>query len=220
MLWDPPIDSPVLKIDAEFAGNGANSFDHNLIETSAGWMLDDTSGKVALDGNRYVHSGDGRWIWKGMRFAGLAEFQKGAEQEAKGSVARTDPGFWRAPKPQPLAPELAVARLDWKAMRGHYVLVAFLDSSTDSRGEAVVLRSAAAQYGRRILKTVAISPAPVPVEWSLKGVQALTGPLPKGKAPLTFLIDPYGQVLYRWAGYAPAKEIVFAIRKLCGAPLM
>jgi hypothetical protein len=218
LLWDPPIDSPVLKIDAEFSGNGANSFDHNLIVTSVGWMLDSGGGKVALDGNRYVYSGDGLWIWKGMRFAGLADFQKGGGQEAQGSAARVDFGFWRAPKPQPLAPEPTAARLDWKALRGHYALVSFLDSSPDSRGEAVVLRSAAAQYGRHILKTIAISPAPVPAEWSLKGVQALTGPLPKGKAPLTFLIDPSGRMLYRWDGYASAKEVIFAIRKLCGAP--
>jgi hypothetical protein len=217
LLWNPPIDSPVLKIDAEFSGNGANSFDHNLIESSVPWMVDASSGRVSLDGNSYVYPGDGRWIWNGLRFEGLAGFQKVGGQEAKGSAARTDPGLLRTPRHQPLAPELTAARVDWKALRGHYALVGFLDSSPDSRGETVVLGSAAAQYGR-ILKTIAISPAKVPAEWNFEGVQAVTGPSPKGKLPLTFLVDPDGRMLYRWEGYSPAKEIVFAIRKLCGPP--
>jgi hypothetical protein len=180
-------------------------------------MVDASSGRVSLDRNSYVYPGDGRWIWNGLRFEGLAGFQKGGGQEAKGSAARTDPGLLRTPRPQPLAPELTAARVDWKALRGHYVLVGFLDSSPDSRGETVVLGSAAAQYGR-VLKTVAISPAQVPAEWNFEGVQAVTGPSPKGKLPLTFLVDPDGRMLYRWEGYSPAKEVVFAIRKLCGPP--
>jgi hypothetical protein len=219
LLWDPPIDSPALKIDAEFSGSGANSFDHNLIETSVPWMLEASTGKLSLDENRYVYPGEGLWIWNSLRFRGLAEFQKGSGQEAKGIAARTDPGIRRAPRPQPFPPELAAARLDWKALSGHYALVAYLDSSPDSRGEAVVLRSAAAQYAR-ILKTIAISPSPIPAEWSLQGIQPLTQSQPKGKAPLTFLLDPNGRMLYRWEGYAPAKQVVFAIRKLRGAPAM
>ena len=217
-LWDPPIESPVLKIDAAFAGSGANSFDHNVIESAGPWMLDASTAKVSLDGNIYGHSGDALWIWKGARFEGLAAFQKGSGQEAQGSAVRADAGFWR-PKPQPAGPELAAARVNWKATPGHYALISLLDSSPGSRGEAVVLRSAAAQYGR-ILNAVAVAAAPLPPEWSLEGVQVLVRGLPTGKRPLTSLVDPNGRVLYKWEGYAPAKDVIFAIRRLCGAPAM
>ena len=164
LLWDPPIDSPVLKVDADFSGNGANSFDHNLIESSVPWMVEASTGGLTLDANRYV--------------------------------TPDDAGLRSAPKPQPLAPELAAAAIDWKALSGHYALIGFLDASPDSRGEAVVLQSAAVQYGR-VLKTLTLPPS-------------------GAKTPLTFLIDPNGRMLYRWEGYAPAKEVIFAIRKLCG----
>jgi hypothetical protein len=109
--------------------------------------------------------------------------------------------------------------------------VSFVDLSTGerdkddpSRSEAVVLRSAAFQYGAKGLRTIAIA-APASrnarqaaTDWNLDGVQVLTGKLSAGNSPITFLLDRDGRMLKRWAGYAPAKEIVFTVRKLLGPP--
>lgn len=219
LLWNPPIDSPVLKIDAEFTGSGVNRFDHNLIEAGAEWMLDASTAKMSLDANRYVVPGAAWWIWNGARFDGLAAFQKGTGQESAGSATNGGPANNGAP-PQPAPPELASLQGAWKPPAGQYALAAFLDSSPDSRAESVVLRSAAAQYGKHALRTIVISQAPPPREWAIQGIDWLKGSPPKARLPLTFLVNSGGRVLYRWEGYAPAKAVVFAVRKLCGVPGM
>jgi hypothetical protein len=220
LLWDPPIDSPVLKVDAEFTGSRVNLFERNLIQSGTGWMLDASTAKMSLNGNRYVGSQDGWWIWNGARFDGLAAFQKGSEQEAAGTAVRGDSALGNAPAPQTAAPELASLPATWKPAAGKYALVAFLDSSADSRGESVVLRSAASQYGREGMETTVVSPEPPPQEWAMEGIGWLRGSPPKAKLPLTFLVDSGGRSLQRWEGYAPAKDVIFAIRRLCGPPAM
>lgn len=171
-LWDPPIDSPVLKVDAEFSGTGRNSFDHNVIASAVSRIADAATGKMALEANQNVSADS----------------------------------ILRAPEPMPLPPDLAAYHIDWQALRGHYALVYSLDQSPESRSEGVVIESARLQYARKGLE--------------LRDAASAGGSAPQYKAPRVLLLDPEGRMLYRWEGYAPAKEIVFALRKLLGPPAM
>jgi hypothetical protein len=56
------------------------------------------------------------------------------------------------------------------------------------------------------------------IDWHLRSAQVRTGALRNEEQPLTFLLDAKGRVIYRWSGYAPAKDVVFAVRKLLGPP--
>lgn len=164
-LWDPPVDAPLLRVDAEFGGAGRNSFDHNIVASVVSRIAEAGAGKMAIEANQNVPSDS----------------------------------ILRAAEPKPLSPDLAAYHVDWQALRGHYALVYSLDESPASRSEGVVIESARLQYARKGLELRLAAGA---------------------GAPKVFLIDPEGRMLYRWEGYAPAKEIVFALRKLLGLPAM
>jgi len=164
-LWDPPIDAPMLRVDAEFSGTGRNSFDHNVIASTVARIADAGAGGMAMEANQDVPA----------------------------------ESILRSPRPTPIPPDLAAYRVDWRALRGHYALVYSLDESPAARSENVVIESAKLQYARKGLELRAVSGS---------------------GAPKVLLIDPRGRLLYRWEGYAPAKEIVFALRKLLGPPAM
>jgi hypothetical protein len=164
-LWDPPIDAPLLRTDAEFSGTGRNSFDHNLIASAVSRIADVVAGNMSVEANRNVPAGS----------------------------------ILHPPAPMPISSDLAAYRVDWPALRGHYALVYSLDESPASRSERVVIESARLQYARKGLELLSVIGA---------------GP------PKVFLVDPEGRQLCRWEGYAPAKEVVFALRKLLGPPAM
>ena len=229
-LWDPPIDSPVLNNEATFSGTGSNSFENNLIVSRVPWMVRSET-PLRLNRNRYVHAGVGSWVWEGAVLAGFAEYQKASGQDSEATFSSVEPDSLRAPQPASVTPDLLNSGLDSQSLRGSYALVSFVDLSPEvrvkddpSRSEAVVLRSVAFQYGAKGLRTIAVA-APASrnarqaaTDWNLEGVQVLAGNVSAGNSPITFLLDRDGRMLKRWAGYAPAKEIVFTIRKLLGPP--
>jgi hypothetical protein len=85
------------------------------------------------------------------------------------------------------------------------------------------MESATMQYANKGLKTIIISDRidalrRAQTEWRMPEVLVQAARTPQGKLPLTFLVDRQGRMLYRWEGYTPAKDIVFAVRKLLGPP--
>jgi hypothetical protein len=229
-LWDPPIDSPVLNNEAAFSGNGTNSFENNLVVSRVPWMVRSATA-LRLNGNRYVHAGVGSWVWNGTALTGFAEYQKASGQDSEGTFSSIEPESHREIQPASVTPDLLNSNLDLQSLKGSYALVSFLnlssgerDKDDPSRSEAIVLRSAAMQYGAKGLRIIAVAvPASrnarqAAADWNLDGVQVLAGKVTAGNLPITFLLDRDGRMLKRWIGYAPAKEIVFTLRTLLGPP--
>jgi hypothetical protein len=229
-LWDPPIDAPVFNNEAVFSGTGSNSFEDNLIVSGVPWMVR-SDARVRLNGNRYAHAGTGAWVWNGARLANFADYQKASGQDSTGTFSSAGPESLQVPRPRADTPILLKTQLDVASLRGSYALVSFLNLSSGervqgdpSRSQAVVLRSTAFQYGGKNLRTIAVAaptsrnPRQAAADWNLDGVEVVAGKAPRDTSTETFLLDREGRVLKHWAGYAPAKEIVFTLRNLLGPP--
>jgi hypothetical protein len=126
------------------------------------------------------------------------------------------------PPASPPSRELRRPQFELQSLRGRPALVSFVGKTCqDCRSQAVVLESAAVQYAAKGLAAILVADQAdaVKTDWHLRAARVQDGSLPGAKLPLTFLIDSAGQVLYRWEGYAPAKQVVFAVRKLLGSPV-
>jgi hypothetical protein len=147
------------------------------------------------------------------------------------------------------APELAGkavrdGEVSLERLRGHVVLVSFLNSRAEatpegepSRAQIVFLRSMQRQHARFGLRVIVVDAAEVAgagrpsrndlvnytYDWHLDPAIAV---LPDDgasarrfaveRAPTTFLIAPDGVVRERWDGFVPAARLDFALRRLEG----
>jgi hypothetical protein len=135
-------------------------------------------------------------------------------------------------------------RVSLERLRGHAVLVSFLNTRADatlrndpSRAQTVFLRSMQTQHARFGLRVIIVDAAEVAgagrpsrnelvnytYDWNLDRAIALLaddGSLARRfsvrRAPTTFLIDQDGALRRRWNGFAGAAELDFAIRSLEG----
>jgi hypothetical protein len=186
ILWEPPIEAPLLRVNAEFSGSRPNVFENNRLVSSKGEELTSSRG-IAAEKNEFLKRSD----------------------------------VLRLPTASPAPSELTAAGLNLGELRGSPVLVSFLGlTSGASRSQAVVVESAAVQYRSKGLVPliVADKAESVRTDWHIRSARVRKGTLAKAELPLTFLLDREGRVLYRWSGYAPAKDVVFAVRKLLGPP--
>jgi hypothetical protein len=129
-------------------------------------------------------------------------------------------------------------------LRGHLVLVSFLNSRAEatmegdpSRAQIVFLHSMQTQHERLGLRVIVVDAAELAgagrpslndlvnytYDWNLGSAIAVLrdeGTLAHRfgveQAPTTFLIGPDGVVRKRWDGFAPAAQLDFAIRVLEG----
>jgi hypothetical protein len=129
-------------------------------------------------------------------------------------------------------------------LRGHVVLVSFLNSRAEatmegdpSRAQIVFLRSMQTQHGRLGLRVVVVDAAELAgagrpsrndlvnyaYDWNLDSAIAvlrddgrLAHRFGVEQAPTTFLIGPDGVVRKRWDGFAPAAQLDLSIRILEG----
>lgn len=148
-----------------------------------------------------------------------------------------------------LAPALAGsavrgAEVSLAGLRGHVVLVSFLNSRAEatpkgdpSRAQIVFLRSMQTQHERFGLRVIVVDAAELAgagrpsrndlvnytYDWNLHAALAVLaddGTLARRfaveKAPTTFLIGPDGMVRKRWDGFAPAAQLDLSIRRLEG----
>jgi hypothetical protein len=134
--------------------------------------------------------------------------------------------------------------VDLARLRGHVVLVSFLNSRAKatvegdpSRAQIVFLRSMQTQHHRLGLRVVIVDAAELAgagtpsrddlvnytYDWNLDSAIAVLrddGTLARRfrveQAPTTFLIGPDGVVRKRWDAFAPAPQLDFAIRELEG----
>ena len=214
VIWEPSINAPAVSNDAAYSGTGRNSFENNLIVSRVGSMVH-SNASLLLDRNRYINASRGSWTWNGADFDSFVEYQKASGQDTHSSFSDAMPEFLKTPEAVPTSSEI-----DTKPFQGSYALIAFLDSSAQARSQAVVLRSAAFQYRAKGLRTAIMSESPLQFveDWKFDGLQIRVGRNLAGKLLLTLLLDPLGRTLYRWEGYAPAKQVTFAVRKLLGAP--
>jgi hypothetical protein len=135
--------------------------------------------------------------------------------------------------------EVALERL-----RGHVVLVSFLNSRAEatpegdpSRAQTVFLRSMQTQHARFGLRVIIVDAAELAgaerpsrdelvnytYDWNLDPVIAVLRDddtrarrFVVEQAPTTFLIGPDGVVRERWDGFAPAAQLDLSIRQLEG----
>jgi len=131
-----------------------------------------------------------------------------------------------------------------EGLRGHVVLVSFLNSRADatsegdpSRAQIVFLRSMQRQHARLGLRVIVVDAAELAgagrpsrnelvnytYDWNLDpAIDVLRddGTRARGfdvaKAPTTFLIGPGGMVRERWDGFVPAAQLDLAIRRTEG----
>jgi len=129
-------------------------------------------------------------------------------------------------------------------LRGHVVLVSFLNSRAEatpegdpSRAQIVFLRSMQTQHERFGLRVIVVDAAELvgagrpsrnelvnyTYDWNLDPAIAVLrddGTLARRfgveQAPTTFLIGPDGVVHERWDGFAPAAQLDLSIRRLEG----
>jgi hypothetical protein len=133
--------------------------------------------------------------------------------------------------------------VDLAQLRGHVVLVSFLNSRAEatpegdpSRAQIVFLRSMQRQHERFGLRIIVVDAAELAgqtpshddlvnytYDWDLDSAIAVLGDdgtiarhFGVEQAPTTFLIGPKGVVRKRWDGFAPAAQLDFAIRVLEG----
>jgi peroxiredoxin len=149
------------------------------------------------------------------------------------------------------APALAAdavrgGRVSLDGLRGHVVLVSFLNSQAEatttgdpSRAQLVFLRSMQTQHQRFGLRVIVVDAAELTgvdrpsrddlvnytYDWHLDpaiAVLADDGSLARRfgveTPPTTFLIGPDGVLRERWDGFAPAARLDLAIRRLEGRP--
>jgi hypothetical protein len=129
-------------------------------------------------------------------------------------------------------------------LRGHVVLVSFLNSRAEatpegepSRAQIVFLRSMQSQHARFGLRVIVIDAAELAgagrpsrndlvnytYDWNLDPAIAVVPDdgasarrFAVERAPTTFLIGPDGVVRERWDGFAPAARLDLALRRLEG----
>jgi hypothetical protein len=134
--------------------------------------------------------------------------------------------------------------VDLARLRGHVVLVSFLNSRAEatmqgdpSRAQIVFLRSMQRQHERFGLRIIVVDAAELAgagtpshddlvnytYDWNLDSTIAVLGDdgtvarrFGVEHAPTTFLVGSDGVVRKRWDGFAPAAQLDFAIRMLEG----
>jgi hypothetical protein len=134
--------------------------------------------------------------------------------------------------------------VDLAQLRGHVVLVSFLNSRAEatpegdpSRAQIVFLRSMERQHERFGLRIIVVDAAELAgaqtpshddlvnytYDWNLDSAIAVLGDdgtiarrFGVEQAPTTFLIGANGVMRKRWDGFAPAAQLDFAIRVLEG----
>jgi hypothetical protein len=123
--------------------------------------------------------------------------------------------------------------------KGHPELVSFLDtqaqpsvSGNASRSQIVFLKSMDTQSHAAGLRTVIVDASHasasalvnVRYDWALpRTIRVLGDPAGKlareyhvAKVPTTLLLNAHGSVVRRWAGFASAAQLDFAVRKITG----
>ncbi len=109
-------------------------------------------------------------------------------------------------------------------LRGHVVLVSFLNSRAEatpegdpSRAQIVFLRSMQTQHERFGLRVIVVDAAELVAAIAvLRDDGTLARRFGVKQAPTTFLIGPDGVVHERWDGFAPAAQLDLSIRRLEG----
>jgi len=83
--WNPPVDVPFLKNDAQFVGNRPNFFKNNLVLSSVPTLLD-SNRTLQLDHNLYWYPGPRlpEWRYGEHSYRGLADLRERGGQEARG----------------------------------------------------------------------------------------------------------------------------------------
>ncbi len=83
--WNPPVDAPFLKNDAQFVGNRPNFFKNNLVLSSVPALVD-SNRSLELDHNLYWYPGPRlpEWRYGEQLHSELAAFRESGGQEAKG----------------------------------------------------------------------------------------------------------------------------------------
>jgi len=141
------------------------------------------------------------------------------------------------------------ARFSLVALRGHPVLLSFLNTQAEataandpSRAELVFLKSMNTQNRPHGLRTVVVDAAAVvggrppdrtqlvnfTYDWALDPTIAVVGDASGAiaraygvaRVPTTILLDAQGVVRHRWNGFARAAQLDFAIRPLVGRALV
>lgn len=245
VVWNPPVNAPLLRNDAQFTGTRANTVENNSFIASRGEMAL-SAGSLRFHANRYqVRHGVPEWTEEDRRSVGLSAWQ-GRGQDAGSTIEKSLPDPLGGPfVPAPIPARLRAAGIDLSAFKGRYALIALLPDSPDARGLAVHLNSAQFQYAAKGLAVVAALPGSQRErenkarDWALHGIEV--APLVPGEdraakrrdprtsakraaattlteAPVTYLVDPSGNLLRAWEGYRPAKEILAAVRAVLGPP--
>jgi hypothetical protein len=149
-----------------------------------------------------------------------------------------------APAPELLGKAVRDGEVSLERLRGHVVLVSFLNSRAEatvdgdpSRAQIVFLRSMQTQHARFGLRVIVVDAAELAgagrqsrndlvnytYDWNLNpaiAVLADDGTYARGFAvedvPTTFLIGPDGILHRRWDGFVPAAQLDLSIRRLEG----
>jgi hypothetical protein len=96
--WNPPVDVPFLRNDAQFVGNRPNFFKNNLVLSSVPTFVD-SNRSLALDHNLYWYPGprSPEWRYGEQVYSGLEAFRERGGQEREGLF--TDPLLDRRTEP-------------------------------------------------------------------------------------------------------------------------
>jgi hypothetical protein len=149
-----------------------------------------------------------------------------------------------APAPALAGGAIRGGEVSLERLRGHVVLVSFLNSRAEatpegdpSRAQIVFLRSMQTQHGRLGLRVIIVDAAELAgagkpsrndlvnytYDWNLDPAIAVLGDdgtrarrFAVEEAPTTFLIGPDGVVRERWDGFVPAAQLDLPIRRLEG----
>jgi hypothetical protein len=149
-----------------------------------------------------------------------------------------------APAPELLGQAVRGGEVSLERLRGHVVLVSFLNSRAEatadgdpSRAQIVFLRSMQTQHARFGLRVIVVDAAELAgadrpsrnelvnytYDWNLDPAIAVLGDdgtrarrFAVESAPTTFLIGPDGIVDQRWDGFVPAARLDLSIRRLEG----
>jgi hypothetical protein len=149
-----------------------------------------------------------------------------------------------APAPELVGKAVRGGEVSLERLRGHVVLVSFLNSRAEarpegdpSRAQIVFLRSMQTQHERFGLRVIVVDAAELAgagrpsrndvvnytYNWNLdRTIAVLTDDGSRARlfavesAPTTFLIGPDGVVRERWDGFVPAAQLDLSIRRLEG----
>ncbi len=227
ILWEPPVDGPVVKNDAAFQGSAPNVFSNNSV-WSAVPLMAASNASMRFEANLYwVVRGRPEWHYAGTLYQGFPNW-RGAGNDRQGRFEQFTP----EPKLSPVndTAELEQFGFDAGSVRGRWALVSLLDlrpgeGRHDSRAQAVNLRSAAFQHSAHGLRVIAVAAADATAldraqhDWRLEGVEMRQTSRSSGAVPFTVLIGPEGKIVARWKGYTPAKDVIFPLRFLLGGPI-